>query len=239
MIADLLTRLGSRDTLDAAEEGVLRAAVAEVRELAADHVIVHEGDEIACATLLLDGWLCRYKDLRDGGRQISALHVPGDFADLHGFTLRRLDQSIMTLAPSRIALVPHARLKAITEQQPRLARLLWFSTNVDAAIHREWEVSLGRRGSAERVAHLFCELQCRLALVGRADAGGFAFPATQPELSECVGLTPVHVNRTLRQLREAGLAEFRSGQVAIPDLARLRRFADFRPDYLYQDPAPI
>jgi len=233
VIDTLLLKLRARDRLSAEEEAAVRDAIGEVRDIAADQTVIRAGDELHSSTLLLDGLLCRYKDLRDGSRQIMELHVAGDFADLHSFTLKRLDHNIMTLTRCRIALAPHAKLEAITRDFPHLTRLLWFSTNLDAAIHREWMLSLGRRTALARVAHFFCEMQVRLGLVGLAGADGYALALTQTDLSECLGLTPVHVNRTLKQLREQGLVEFRRGRVTIGDLDGLRRVAEFDPAYLH------
>lgn len=235
MIARLLLQLRARDRLDEAEEAALRDAACEERSYPPDKVIIREDEELNVSTLLLDGLMGRYKDLRDGRRQISALHIGGDFVDLHSFTLKRLDHNILTLAPCRVALVPHDRLAAITEQHPHLGRLLWLSTNIDAAIHREWELSLGRRTALSRTAHLLCELLIRLEVVGLADRGSYDLSLTQLELAECVGLTPVHVNRTLRALRERGLADFRRGRVVIHDADGLARLAEFKPNYLYFD----
>ena len=116
---------------------------------------------------------------------------------------------------------------------------MWFSTNVDAAIHREWEVSLGRRSAVQRAAHLFCELHVRLGVVGLAEDNGYPLALSQAELAECLGLTPVHVNRVLRDLRERGLVEFRNGRVAFQDLPGLKKLAEFDPGYLYLDPLPL
>ena len=232
-IETLLMKLRARDEVSPAEEAALRDAVAELRDHPADRIIIREGQELVTSTLLLEGFVCRYKDLRNGERQITALHVPGDFVDLHSFSLKHLDHSIMTLTPSRVALVPHARLTEITETLPHLTRLLWFSTNLDASIQREWELSLGRRPAVARAAHLFCELRVRLGLIGMADEAGYRLPITQTELAECLGLTAVHVNRTLRELRERGLMEFRRGEVTLKDLEGLERLAEFRSDYLY------
>lgn len=238
MIDALLLKLRARDRLSTEEEQAVRDAIGEVRDIPADQTIIRAGDEISSSTLLIDGLFCRYKDLRDGSRQIMELHVPGDFADLHSFTLKRLDHNIMTLTKCRIALAPHAKLEAITREHPHLTRLLWFSTNLDAAIHREWMLSLGRRSSLARTAHFFCELEVRLGLVGLAEAGGYALALTQTDLAECLGLTPVHVNRTLKQLREQGLVEFRRGRVAIHDHDRLKRVAEFDPAYLHLERRP-
>lgn len=233
MITKHLMKLRLRDEISAEEEAAIRSCISEVVEYPADQTIVRRGVELTFSTLVLDGFICRYKDLSDGQRQITHIHVPGDFADLHGFTLKHLDHSVMTLTPCRIAKAPHDRLLKITESHPHLTRVFWFSTNLDAAIHREWEVSLGRRRALERTAHLFCELQVRLQIVGLADETGYAFPLTQVELAECLGLTSVHVNRVLRELRERGMIDFRGGQVAILDFQALKTLAEFDPAYLY------
>src|SRR4051812_42978393 len=238
MIDKHLMKLRVRDEISAEEEAAIRSAVGEIRDYPADRTVIERGTVLEQSTLLIEGIMCRYKDLRDGQRQITELHVDGDFVDLHSFTLKRLDHNIMTLTPCRVAMVPHERLKAITEQHPHLTRVYWFGTNLDAAIHREWEVSLGRRTAASRLANLICELHVRLGLIGLAEEGGFALDLTQTDLAECLGLTSVHVNRTLKELREQGLMTFRGGQVTIEDSAGLRRLAEFDPAYLYLEKRP-
>jgi CRP-like cAMP-binding protein len=233
MIERHLAKLRLRDEISAEEERAIRSAISEYRDYPADRTFIRAGTELNLSTLLLDGMMCRYKDLRDGQRQISELHVAGDFADLHSFTLRRLDHNIMTLTPCRVAVVPHDRLTDITCRFPHLTRVYWFATNLDAAIHREWELSLGRRSATSRVAHLFCELRVRLEIVGLADREGYELPLTQADLAECLGLTSVHVNRVLRTLREDGLVEFRGSRVDLKDLKGLERVAEFDPAYLY------
>ena len=235
MIERHLAKLRARDTLSADEEDAIRAAVAEVREIPADRTIIDPRVELKHSTLLLDGILCRYKDGRTGERQITELHVAGDFADLHSFTLKYLDHSIMTLTSCRIALVPHDKLRLITERHPHLTRLYWFATNLDAAIHREWEFSLGRRTARAKIAALLCELLLRLQIVGLADETSYDLALTQADLGDCTGLTSIHVNRTLKDLRESGLVTFQNGRVNIMDLPGLRRAGEFDPTYLYLD----
>jgi CRP-like cAMP-binding protein len=232
MIEKAILKLRARDVLSDEEEMVLRDAVQRAADVPSDKVVVRAGEDLSFSILLLEGLMCRYKDMRNGQRQIMEIHVPGDFLDLHGFLLKRLDHHVMALVPSRIAIVPHSRLVEITEQHPHLSRLLWLTTLIDAAIHREWLVSLGRRDAMERVAHFLCEMHARLGVVGIGDATGFPLKITQTDLAECLGLTSVHVNRTLRELREAGLALFRDGRVEILDAAGLRRISEFDPDYL-------
>ena len=238
MIDRPLMKLRIRDDISPEEEQAFRAAVVETKQIAADKVYVRAGEQLTVCTLLLEGLMCRYKDLASGERQISEIHVAGDFADLHSFTLKRLDHNVMTLTPCRVAIVPHERLALITEQYPHLTRLLWFSTNLDAAIHREWELSLGRRSAIARLAHLFCELFVRLEIVGLADPESYDLRLTQTDIAECLGLTSVHVNRTLKELREQGLVEFRNWRVTIRDRAELERLAEFSRDYLYLERQP-
>ncbi|TFI57562.1 Crp/Fnr family transcriptional regulator [Sphingomonas parva] len=233
MIEKHLAKLRARDDISEEEEAAILASVAEVIEVRADRRVVTAGETVNVCTILLSGIACRHKDLRDGSRQITELNVAGDYTDLHSFTLKRLDHDILALTDCSLAVVPHERLRAITEAFPHLARVYWFATNLDAAIHREWVLSLGRRTALARIAHLFCEMQVRLGLVGLAEPARYALPITQTDIAECLGLTSVHVNRTLKDLRERGVVEFRNGMVEIGDPARLKAEAEFDPAYLY------
>lgn len=228
-------KLRARDELTAEEESAFRAAIGEVRDYDAGRTMVRSGVALTESCLQISGISCRYKDLADGQRQILELHVAGDFVDLHSFLLKRLEHSVAALTPTRIAAVPHAALKEITERHPHLARMLWFSTLLDAAIHREKIVSVGRRSAIARVAHLLCELYVRLEIVGLAAGGGFPLPLTQTDLADASGLTSVHVNRMLKKLRDGGLVTFRNGEVAIHDWEGLQRVAEFSPSYLFTE----
>ena len=233
MIETHLAKLRARDTISAEEEAIIRRSFGETRIVPAGTTCIRAGERLTSSTLLLDGFMCRYKDLPGGERQITEVHTAGDFLDLHSFSLKQLDHNILALTNCRVALMPHARLTEITEHHPHLARVYWFLTALDAAIHREWVLSLGRRNAIERIAHLICELRVRLGLVGQADDDGFDLPLTQTDLSDCTGLTPVHVNRTLRELRERGLMEFRAKRVTILDMTGLIALAEFDDNYLY------
>ena len=233
-----LKKLRQRDAISGEEERAIRGAVGETRRVAADCVIIRRGQELTSSTLLLSGILCRARDLKGGRRQITELHIAGDFADLHSFTLKRLDHNIISLTPCTLADVPHDNLRRITERFPHLTRVYWFATNLDAAIHREWATSLGRRPAIARLGHLFCELYVRLQIIGLAEDYRYELPLTQPDLAECLGLTPVHVNRTLQELRKRGLIDFADKRVTIHDWAALTKVAEFSPDYLYLERKP-
>jgi CRP-like cAMP-binding protein len=235
MIAVHLKKLRKRVEISAEEERVIRDSVAETKRVGPDQLVVRSGKELSVSLMLLDGWLARIKDLAGGERQVTQLHVAGDFADLHGFTLKRLDDDVATLSDCKIGVVPHETIREITERYPRLARIFWFSTNMDAAIQRELALSLGQRSAISRMAHLFCELFVRLDVVGKVSDDGYEFPLTQRELSECLGLTVVHANRTLQELRRRGLIELGNRRLTILDRRGLDGIAEFDPSYLYLD----
>jgi CRP-like cAMP-binding protein len=232
MITAHLKKLRLRTAISADEERVIRGLVAESRRSRADTVLVKAGQPLTVSMLILDGWLVRSKDLPSGERQVMEIHLPGDFADLHGFTLKQLDHDLIAITECVIGYVPHERLMELTEKHPRLARIYWLSTNIDAAITREMALSLGQRSAISRMAHLFCELHTRLAIIGRTDGDTFEFPLTQRELGECLGLTVVHVNRTLQELRRRGLVRAENRHVTITDRRGLEDVAEFDPTYL-------
>lgn len=235
MITVHLKKLRKRVEITADEERAIRASVAETRTIPADEIAVRSGEKLNHSLMLLSGWMARSKDLPSGERQVTELHVAGDFADLHGLTLHCLDHDVVAMSDCTVAVIPHDRLREITREHPRLGQIYWFTTNVDAAIHREWALSLGQRSAISRMAHLFCEMYERLDVVGATKGNGYEFPLTQRELSECLGLTVVHANRTLQELRRRGLVQLENRRVNILDRRGLAGVAEFDPAYLYLD----
>jgi len=229
----LLNRRGV--VIDQDERAAIEASISEVRSIEARATIVRAGERLSQSTLLLEGFLCRYIDDRNGVRQLVAVHVPGEFVDLHAYPLKILDHDLATLTAAKIAIVPHKALDTIVSDRPSLARKLWYSTLLDAAMHRAWIFRLGRLDAAGRVAHFMSEMNARLEVVGLSDGRRFALGITQTDLSEVCGLTNVHVNRVLRELREGGLCIFRASQVEILDPRGLARRGQFSSDYLYLD----
>ncbi len=218
------------------ERHAVRQAVARTRALRAGEDLVLEGDGGGECHVILDGVLCRYKLLQAGKRQIIGFQIAGDMCDLSGLMLGRMDHSIGALTRAQVAVIPHAALTEIMEHHPRVARALWRETHVDASITREWVANVGRRTAYQRLAHLLCEMSLRHQAAGRAlDGGGFAWLVTQADAADAMGLSNVHVNRTLQQLRGEGLIALRGGEVAILDWPALQRAGDFSPDYLFLD----
>jgi CRP-like cAMP-binding protein len=227
-----------RNELSADELAALESAVERVERYPARKVVSRRGERMRYSTLLIEGHMCRFMDARDGYRQLLSYQVPGDFVDLHGYPTRCIDHDVATITEATVALVPHERIDAIMAERPHLGFLLWFSTMLDAAAHREWIFRIGRLDAAGRLAHFICEAYCRLAAVGRVQDQSFDLPLTQQDLGEAVGLTSVHVNRVVRRLREEGLAVVGRGRVQILDMTRLARLGEFDPDYLYLEDGP-
>jgi CRP-like cAMP-binding protein len=171
--------------------------------------------------------------VEEGRRFIVGVNIPGDFVDLHAFALKKLDHDIVSLGEVRLGYVSHERLEKVVEQAPHLTRLLWFSSLLDAAIHRQWIVTLEKLTAVRRVAHVFCAIWHRLDLVGLGRSDGLRTPLIQADLAEMCGTTAIHMNRALRQLKDLGLAEFRRGAVFVPDRKALEKFCDFDSAYLY------
>ncbi len=220
------------------ERARLEGAIAEVRHVSARTLLVRKGEQLEHSTLLLDGLLSRYVDDRRGQRQFVSLHVAGDLVDLHAYPMKQLDHDVAALSDAEVAIMPHAAIRAITEEDAELARKLWFATLLDAAMHREWIFRLGRLDALGRVCHFFAETGARLQAIGEATTERYALPITQSDIGEACGLTSVHVSRVLKLLRDGGICTFKDGLVGIQDYATLVRRGQFDPSYLYLENPP-
>jgi CRP-like cAMP-binding protein len=199
--------------------------------------IVREGAASDECTLLLDGFAYRQKLNQQGGRQILSFHVAGDFVGLESALLNVADHSVQALTRCEIAAIPAREMAALIEARPRIARALWVETLIDSSIFREWIMNVGRRPAKQRLAHLLCELAMRLKLAGLGDENGFSLPMTQEQLADATGLTPVHVNRSLKALENEGLIVRQRRYLGIPDWQRLRAASGFNDLYLHFDQA--
>lgn len=238
VISFLIRKLEQRDILSDEEKQALEGALARVKGFGADEDMVREGDRPSESILLLEGFAARYKLLSNGKRQITAIHVPGDFVDLHSFLQKKMDHSIVALTPCPGGLFPHENLRTIIDNHLHLGRLLWLNTLIDSAIHREWLVAMGRRPALNQIAHLLCELFLRLQTVGLTQDLSFQLPVTQAELGDVLGLSTVHVNRVLQELRASGALVWRSDTLTIRDWPRLQEIAEFDPTYLILEREP-
>ncbi|UZK70199.1 Crp/Fnr family transcriptional regulator [Sphingomonas sp. S1-29] len=213
---------------------LLTSACHSIRGHRAGHHLIREGDRPDPVFVMLEGWAARYKILPDGGRQIMAFMLPGDFCDIHIAVLEAMDHSIVTLTKAKVASLPRQQMEALVEARPAITRAFWWSQLVDQGVLRAWIVSMGRRKAQERVAHLMCELYIRMHNIGLATDNQCEMPLTQVVLADAVGLTPVHVNRVLQGLRQAEVMDLRSGSLTILDPAKLARIAGFDDNYLHR-----
>jgi CRP-like cAMP-binding protein len=231
----LLRKLANFTRLSDEESAVVNESTLDARVFAAGEDVISQGDRTGGVKLLLEGFACRYKVLEDGRRQIVAFFVPGDLCDLRVFILKRMDHSIGAVIESKVATISPENILKMTHNYPTLTRALWWSTLVEEAIAREWIVNVGQRNALERIAHLFCELLYRFRAVGLNDGNSCTLPLTQVELAETMGLSPVHVNRTLQELRRQKLITLEGGTLTIQDLPALKEVSFFNPDYLHLD----
>jgi CRP-like cAMP-binding protein len=230
------TKLSSDD-----KQALEQAASLHVRQLRPREDIIHEGDKPRHVNLILEGWACRYKVLEDGRRQVTAFLVPGDMCDLRMFILKEMDHSMAAVTPLKVAEIPSDTILEITDKHPRISRALWWNSLVEEATAREWTVNLGQREAVERLSHILCEMYLRLRGVGltngSAEGPSFEVPVTQEQLGDTVGLSTVHVNRTLQdELRAKGLIELTKGELRVLDWEGLKRMGEFDPTYLHHVP---
>ena len=228
----LVRKLGAFMVLSDPESAVLDRLHRQRRRFVAGRDLVHQGQAEQSAYILCAGWVCSYKLQPDGSRQIVDVQIPGDFLGLRSILLRTSDHSFEPIVDIMAAEIHQKDLLQAFSQTPRLAAAVLWAASRDEAMVVEHLVGIGRRNAEQRVAHFLLEIGARLALVGMGTKAGYACPLTQYHLADALGLSPVHINRVLRLLREDGLATFQHGRVTINDLDRLVALAEFDPVYL-------
>jgi CRP-like cAMP-binding protein len=231
----MVHKFATRAHLDEGDRAALYNLPFDIREVAANRYIVREGDRPPGATLIVSGLAYRHKVTVDGSRQILSVHIPGDFVDLEGSLLRIADHNVQALTPCEIAIVQRDALVSLIDSHARLARAMWVDTLIDGSIFREWIVNVGRRDARAGMCHLLCEFARRLEAAGMAEAGGYELPMTQEQLADALGITPVHVNRVLRDLDREGLIVRSKRFVRVPNWEALRKVAGFNELYLHLD----
>ena len=214
----------------------LERATSRPRKYSAKQDMIREGDRPGPVFVVLDGWACRYKILPNGSRQIMAFLLPGDACDLHIGMLAEMDHSLQAITDAKVALIPGEDMAGMLDDHPAIARAMYKSQLIDEGTLRSWIVSMGRRSSIERVAHLMCELYIR-SIERESDGDGYkqiALPISQVIFADALGMTPVHINRVLRELREAGAMSFSRGSLRVLDPVKLVQTAGFDENYLHR-----
>ena len=229
----LIRRLEAIASLTAEERAALLRLPMRLQTVPPRHDIVVEGDTPSECCLVVEGFVCRYTLTAEGKRQIHSFHIPGDIPDLQSLHLTVMDHSLGTITASKLAFMAHEDLRRLIRDYPRLGDLFWRDTLIDAAVFRQWMVSMGRRSAYSHMAHLLCELLVRLRAVELVEDHTFKLPVTQVDLADALGLSTVHVNRVLQELRGNGLITLRGGAVHVLDWDGLQQAGEFDPTYLH------
>lgn len=219
--------------LNEADRLAVSSLDATIETVAANQLLLAEGDGSAECCLLVDGYACRHKETSLGGRQILSFHLAGDLLNLQRLFLERIDHNVQTISPATVARIPTAALRRVMAERPRVAEALWCDTLIEASIAREWVLNVGRRTAMARIAHLLCEFASRRHSAGFGPPERFDLPMTQEQIGDATGLTAVHVNRKLHELEQARVIERLRREWTIVDWERLRRIGDFDPTYLH------
>jgi CRP-like cAMP-binding protein len=231
----LMRKLRSISPLSDDEQHCLLTLPLSVKSVGADQDIVRDGDRPSECCLVVEGFTCRYKITHEGKRQIFSFHIPGDIPDLQSLHLKVMDHSLMTMTPCKLAFIPHQSLAELMRRCPRIADVMWRDVLIDAAIFREWMMGIGRRSAYTRIAHVLCEVLVKMRAVGLANGHECELPITQAELGDALGLSTVHVNRSLQELRGHRLLELRGGSLTVLNWDGLKKAGDFDPTYLHLD----
>ena len=229
----LIRKLESIAILSAAEREAIQSLPMKARTLPPRQDIVRDGDKPSQCCLVVSGWTCRYKLAGEGKRQIFSFHIAGDTPDLQSLHIHTMDHSLCTITQATIGFIPHESLRDLTARFPGVAAILWRDTLIEAGIFREWMVGMGRRSAFERIAHLFCELYLKLQAVGLAEGYRCPLPLTQVDLSDALGLSSVHVNRVLQEMRARSLITLRGQTLVLEAWDELVRVSEFDPAYLH------
>lgn len=225
-------RLTSRSVLSAEEQQAILDLPSHAVQVRPNTDFVALGDTVDHASFIVDGFVGRFDQNFEGKRQITAIHIPGEIADLHSVVQPTVTSALQALSVATILRVPHVALRAAAARFPHIAEALWRDCAVDAAILAQWVVNVGRRDARTRVAHLVCEIATRLGVAPAEGVITFPFPVTQVQLADATGLTAVHINRSLRALKEDALLDYRHRRCWITDWEALANVDEFDATYL-------
>jgi CRP-like cAMP-binding protein len=232
-LAPLLRKLEYSGPLNDSDRQAVLALPYTLKTIEPQGYIVRDGDRATQSCLLREGFVYRHKIVADGARQICSIHMAGDMVDLQNSLLGMADHNVQALTHAQVAFIPREAIRKIAFERPAIGMAMWFDTLVDGSIFREWIANVGRRNARRRLAHLLCEFAIRLEAAGLGKHNNYTLPMTQEQLADCTGLTPVHINRTLRGLDADGVISRTARSVTVDDWKRLAAEGDFSSAYLH------
>lgn len=228
-----LNKVEARSMLTNEEREAVLGLPMKPRRVQAHREIVHLGEQVEHACLVAEGFVARFAQMEDGARQNVSIHIVGDMVDLYSLMLPAVPTPLVALTSTTILQIPHSALRDLAFRYPGLAAAFWRECVVDGNIVAQWLVSVGRRDARGRLAHLLCEMAVRSHQTGKYERGRFCLPVTQEQIADALGLTSVHVNRTMQALRGEGLVQVSNREVVILDWGGLTFAAEFDPAYLH------
>jgi CRP-like cAMP-binding protein len=237
ILAALVRRLQTSSGISEEDIREVHELPITVREYPAERAVVRDGERATECCLIAEGFCVRSKTISDGRRQILSIHIPGEIPDLMSLFLHVMDHDLSTLTPCTLGFIKHETLQKLHRRRPNVAEMFWRDTLIDSAMFREWIVNVGQRPAPARLAHVMVELRERLKVIGRADGNRFDMPLTQEQIGEALGITAVHANRVIKQLRQDGIVDLHRGRVTVLDEGKFQELADFDNRYLHQSPA--
>ena len=232
-LSGLIHKLDRLAPLEAEDVAAIAALPVQFETVPRLRQMIRERDTPARCCYLADGFAARHKVTATGARQIVSFHIPGDLLDIQHLLLNRADHSVETITRARVGWIPKDVLLRLAWERPSVGRALWRDCLIDASIFREWVLNVGRRDAMSRIAHMLCEFVARCEAAGLGSRENFELPMTQTQIGDATGLTPIHVNRTLKVLDGEGAITRDRNRFGVLDWTRLCQIADFDPAYLH------
>lgn len=231
----LATRLSRYYQLDEDHIHELENTVSHEVQFKAGDSILRRNAAMKHLMVMVSGWAIRCRYTRAGTRQIIHVLLPGDVLTPDVFVIKRSDHAIVTLTDTVVRQIEPRDMNSLFHRCPHMAAAFWWASEQEDGILREHIVRLGRRSAEQRVLHLFLELHRRLLLVDQATEDTFVLPLTQNDVADVLGLSSVHVNRTLRKLDKEGLIQYQGSVIQIPSREALSEMCDFDLSHLHLD----
>lgn len=233
MLSPIVEKLAKHTKITPSEAEAISGLPYRLEKAEPGTYLVREGDKANSCIAVISGFTYRSKVTGSGARQILSINLRGDLVDLQNSMLEQADHSVQALTYSEVAYITHRSILALAQLNPGIAQALWRDTLVDGSVFREWLLNVGQRNARQRVAHLICELALRQEQAGLCKGPDYEWPITQEQIGDATGLTAVHVNRTIQQMRTEKLIAIVGRSLTIIDWPTLRQAGDFKTGYLH------
>ena len=238
-IAQFVRKMERRSSFSEADRAALLTLPVVLRSYETNAVILHQEVPASHCAVVTKGLISRVKELANGARQIVALYIAGDAVDLQSILFVATDHALYAHCPTDVGWIAYKDLFDLFATRPAIAHALWLDTLIDASIFREWTANIGQRSARERIAHFVLEMAARLDTIGQYKNDSFELPLTQNAIAEAMGLSLVHMNKSLQTLRHAGFLATRGRTITLLNRSALIELSGFGASYLHLDQSLI